>query len=394
MLGWPRDTAQSFIEAYRKGKDGILPNISHPKLDLSATIHGLKTLRSEIPRTEPIGCFLSDTAESYLQAADLLNSRGTPEFTEISKIMYGAPGDKIRGSELSNLDAAEHFVRATQESFGLSPLLGDDFCLRPEAVRDDLQKRVNEFFVGQSIEIRLDPSLSAKAAAGADRISIRGGSPFSRYDLDQLWSHEALVHTLTALNGRSQPHFKSFSLGAPRATATQEGLATFSELLTGVIDLDRLKRIALRIRAIAIAESGGDFMDVFRFMLDQGQTENESFWSAQRVFRGGNVKGGSFFTKDVVYLEGLISTHTFFRWCMHTKRLDTAVRLFAGKMTFEDAVLLGPTFERGWIKPPKFQPPWLQNYHCLAAHLAFSIFTQTISLDRFQEVFLEALAAT
>ena len=37
-------------------------------------------------------------------------------------------------------------------------------------------------------------------------------------------------------------------LGAPRTTRTQEGLATFAEIITGAIDISRLRRIALRVR--------------------------------------------------------------------------------------------------------------------------------------------------
>ena len=40
------------------------------------------------------------------------------------------------------------------------------------------------------------------------------------------------------------------SLGSPRTTKTQEGLATFAELITSSIDLARLRRIALRIPAV------------------------------------------------------------------------------------------------------------------------------------------------
>ncbi|MCT7032309.1 flavohemoglobin expression-modulating QEGLA motif protein, partial [Salmonella enterica] len=93
----------------------------------------------------------------------------------------------------------------------------------------------------------VDPELTAKAAAGATRIRLRGGTRFTDYDRHQLLAHEALVHSLTALNGRAQPLLASFGRTSPRVTATQEGLAVFAELMSGAIDISRLKRISLRI---------------------------------------------------------------------------------------------------------------------------------------------------
>ena len=103
------------------------------------------------------------------------------------------------------------------------------------------------------IRDRLDPDLIAKAAAGATRIRLRHGAEFSDYDRRQLFHHEALVHSLTALNGREQPLLPSLALSSPRATETQEGLATFAEQITGSIDIGRMKRISLRIEAVAMA---------------------------------------------------------------------------------------------------------------------------------------------
>ncbi len=161
--------------------------------------------------------------------------------------------------------------------------------------------------------MELDPDLLAKAAAGAQRIRLRSGAHFSDYDRAQLFHHEALVHSLTALNGRQQAQLPSLALSSPRTTATQEGLATFAEQITGSIDIARMKRISLRIEAIALARDGADFIEVFRYFDAAGQAPAESFSSAQRVFRGVPTTGGAAFTKDTVYLRGLVSVHTFFR---------------------------------------------------------------------------------
>jgi hypothetical protein len=95
-------------------------------------------------------------------------------------------------------------------------------------------------------------------------------------------------------------------LASPRTTATQEGLATFAEQITGSIDIARMKRLSLRIEAVAMALGGADFIEVFRYFLAAGQTPEDCFASSQRVFRGVPTAGGSAFTKDTVYLRGLV----------------------------------------------------------------------------------------
>lgn len=193
------------------------------------------------------------------------------------------------------------------------------------------------------------------------------------------------MHSLTAINGREQPHLKSLGRNSPRITATQEGLAVFAELVTGSMDIARLNRISLRIQAIEMALKGADFIQVFRFFLEQGQAEGEAFASAMRVFRGAPLSGGSAFTKDAVYLHGLLSVHTFFRYVFRTGRLALAQQLFAGKMTLHDVFTLSPLFDSGYLVAPLYLPPWAQRVHALAGYLSFSLFANRIRLDAIEE---------
>jgi len=156
----------------------------------------------------------------------------------------------------------------------------------------------------------------------------------------------------------------------------------FAELMSGSIDIERMKRISLRIIAIDMALRGADFIEVFRFFLDAGQSETDSFASAQRVFRGAPLDGGTAFTKDTVYLHGLLSVHTFFRWAFKNRKVDMCRNLFAGKLTLRDVVSLMPYFDNGYIAPPKYLPPWMQHANGLAGTLAFSLFAKQIRLER------------
>jgi len=232
------------------------------------------------------------------------------------------------------------------------------------------------------VAVELDAELIAKAAAGAYRIRLRDGAAFNDYDRGQLLHHEALVHSLTALNGREQPVLSSLAMSSPRITATQEGLAVLAELITGNIDIERMKRVSLRTEAIAMALEGADFIEVFHWFQAAGQDPGESFASAQRVFRGVPLQGGSAFAKDTVYLRGLVEVHTFFRQALREGRLRQCRRLFAGKMTLGDAMRLDPLFDAGVLVPPRWLPDWVARANGLAGQLAFSLFANRIRLDR------------
>lgn len=382
-VSWPAHVQADFLDAHKRGQ-AKLPLIEYPTLDYSGTRAELDAIRAAADGTHPLGQYLQRTAESWATATRLLERLGSSGVTEASVQLYGRPGDPLPGGEATNLDAARHFISLADELDQALHPDESDFCIPAETLRRDLQGELDRFFVHHKVSIELDDELIAKAAAGPTRIRLRGGHAFSEYDRHQLLEHEAFVHSLTALNGREQPVLKSLARSSPRITATQEGLATFAELITGAIDIERMKRISLRIVAIDMALRGADFMQVFRYFLDEGQTPTDSFASAQRVFRGVPLTGKAAFTKDTVYLTGLIGVHTFFRWALRHRRLRLTRLLFAGKMTLQDVFAFEPLFDDGALAEPLYVPPWVQRAQGLAGMLAFSLFANRIRLDRIE----------
>ena len=382
-VAWPASLENGLIAAYSKGQFA-LPEVTYTRPDLSAARAELAAIEQQAGSDDPLGVYLSRTAESWRIAAEMLESVGTAAVTAPSIALYGRPGDLIPGSQRSNLDAAHYFVELSDE-LG-ADLLADDSStdIPADVLCADLSKTLDDFFGAGTIRVEVDPELTAKAAAGATRIRLRGGTSFSQYDRHQLLAHEAFVHSLTALNGRRQPLLTSLARTSPRVTATQEGLAVFSELMSGAIDIARLKRISLRILAIDMALNGADFVEVYRYFSACGQNVADSFHSTQRVFRGVPLSGGAAFAKDNVYLSGLLTVHTFFRWALKARRMDVLRHLFAGKLTLHDVITLQPHFESGAILSPRWLPPWMQHVHGLAGKLAFSVFINGIHMNRVQ----------
>lgn len=379
-VSWHQSVQQQFLADWRSGIKK-LPDVQYRPEQHGETREELHAIVAQSDVDHPLGRYVQRTANSWINATYLLEALGTNEVTDFSIRLYGRPGDALPGNGPSNIVAARHFISLANELDSELNQIEADYCLSAEIVQRELQEALDRFFVHHKVSVELDPDLIAKAAAGPTRIRLRGNTSFSEYDRHQLLEHEAFVHSLTALNGREQPYFKSLARNSPRITATQEGVATFAELITGAIDIERLKRISLRILAIDMALNGADFLEVFEFFLDAGQTDADSFSSTQRVFRGVPVTGGAAFTKDTVYLHGLLSVHTFFRWCLRHKRLRLTRLLFAGKMSLQDVFDLEPMFDEGILREALYLPPWIQRANGLAGMLAFSLFANKIKLD-------------
>jgi uncharacterized protein (TIGR02421 family) len=385
QLSWPVETQRRFLGEAARG-NLALPRPEYRCAELSDNRQALARVMAELAGDdEPLRRYLHDTAESYHTLCLLLESVGTPQFTAHSQALYGAPTDHISSGHVTNLEAAEHFIDVSRQYRLETSLHESDYCLSAQQLAQEMQPRLDDVFGPGVVRVDIDPHMASKAAAGATRIRLRAGTCFSEYDLGQLLQHEGFVHSLTAINGKRQTHIQSFGLGAPRTTGSQEGLATFAELVTGVMDINRVERLALRVIAIDRVLNGADFVDTYRFFLETGQSDMESFNSAMRIFRGVPTDGRAAFCKDVVYLHGLMEVHTFFRWAMQHRKLAMTRHFFAGRMTVSDVVRLGDLFDEGILDAPQFLPPWMVRTNGLAAYLAFSVFANRITISDLDE---------
>lgn len=378
-LSWPEHVVARFLVDYHVGRSRLPEIIYEPIVDDAC--EQLEALSAQADRSDPLQRFVAKTADSFAIAGHMLRERGTPSFVARSTELYGLPSDLMPGSTMSHLDAARLLIDTSDDLASVGIGHDEGVCLTPEYVAAEILERVQPVLGEDTPVIEIDMQLAAKAAASAKRIRLRGGTCFSRPDIYQLAQHEALVHSLTAINGRKQPLLGCLGAGSPRTTLAQEGLATVAELTTGSMDIARLRRIALRICATHVALEGADFIEVFRFFLDHGQTEIESAHSAARVFRGGDVRGRIAFTKDVVYLCGMVAVHTFLRKAIADARPELIRRVFAGRLALSDLLDLAPCFESGEVAEPAYLPPWAQDLDRLAAYLAFSSVINRINLN-------------
>ena len=151
------------------------------------------------------------------------------------------------------------------------------------------------------LNIKFSTSIAADAMVSNSTrtLFIKKNTRFSKNQLLTLANHEIGVHLVTTYNGLLQP-LKIFSNGFPRNVETQEGLAVFSEFMSGALTLKRTKELAYRVLASDSLIKGYTFSDTFDLIHNQYKlNRNDAFSITLRAHRGGG------FTKDRLYLSGL-----------------------------------------------------------------------------------------
>ncbi len=182
------------------------------------------------------------------------------------------------------------------------------------------QRYAFDFNIKKSTHI----SASAMVLNASETLMLKKNYTFSDNELMVLANHEIGVHMVTTFNGKSQP-LKIFSNGFVNNTETQEGLAVFSEYMSGCLTLKRMKELAYRVIAADSLIKGYDFKGTFDLLYSQYKLDRESAWQITlRVHRGGG------FTKDYLYLTGLKKIYDYYY-----SNEDMNV-LLTGKVTLEN----------------------------------------------------------
>lgn len=359
-----------------------LPQPSYPGYDPGPVLELLTQARA-LMQTSAIDDWLERQATALQHAATMLAACGTADFFLHSRALYGALGDVLLDHSSTSLALAADFDSALSSLDGFADQLLPRRQVSGETLAQEMQHAVEQMFGADAPEISLVDELSANALAGAQRIRLRRDAVFTDKDVSQLIHHEAGIHVATSLNGIAQTQLPILAASHPGTTRTQEGLAVFAEFITGSMDPDRLRRLSDRIIAIQMAVDGADFLEVYGYFLEQtrGQ-QRQAFENARRVFRGGDVRGGVPFTKDIVYLDGLLRVHNFLRSAVANGRADCLPLLFCGKLDLEDIPVLCELHARGLCLSPRFLPPWVSDMRFLLSYLAYSAFLNTIDLKR------------
>lgn len=393
-IKWPSQVQKRFLESGGQ----IMPDIDLAYYDGISLGFDPDTLRDRflelrrevsrrLGRRDGLGSIICNTIDQYLLVIELLRHRGTVDFGRYSRQLYGSARDHLRGDRKSlrqlgeklcdifSLPAAEHLTRPYERNISASTAV------------EVLQQRLGNYFQPGDIRVILSDGIVSDAAAGGDYIKINQDSEFSDIDLQILEVHEGWVHVGTTLNGRAQPWASWLSVGSPRVTACQEGLAVLMETLTFSSHPGRALKVSDRVVAVDMAEQGADFIEVYRFFCDRGLRQEDSYKITQRVFRGGTVRGGSVFTKDLSYLRGFVENVNFIRSSIHSGVPEILPMLFVGKVTLDDIPILYQHYLEGTIAGPKYVPAMFRDLNGLYVWFGFASGISVINMARVQKHF-------
>src|SRR5262249_27711903 len=263
-IAWDDRVEQAFFAAGCRR----LPAVDHDYyrcrplgFDPDAKRGELASLERDVSRrlgkTHPAGRLLLRRCRQYQGVIELLRARGTPEFARISARLFGDSTTAPTGG-LRELAARLTSLADGPSADGL--VGGEEGTLPADEAAAPPSSRLGAYLGGSGgVCVRVTARLASEASAGAGYLKLRAGARFSQRDLRLLEVHEGWVHLGTTLNALEQPAFAFLSRPTPATTPTQEGLAVLAEVLAFASHPARLRRLAQRAEAVALAEAGADF---------------------------------------------------------------------------------------------------------------------------------------
>ncbi|MDX2221524.1 MAG: flavohemoglobin expression-modulating QEGLA motif protein [Rhodospirillaceae bacterium] len=390
-VGWGPEVEERFMAQGAKE----LPQVAYTPLDPKPVHAALADIRPLIAGSSPAHAWLWRVADTVATAAEMLAGIGTKDFHRHSLALYGSPQTPLVNCDVRPLDLARtlDYVLSAYTNLEINLNAADPAGVTAADMQPRMQAILDRHFGADAPKVEIAEHLSAKALAGSKYIRLKRTARFSDRDLSQLVHHEAFVHAGTSFNGAAQTAFPILAAGHAGTTRTQEGLAVFAELISGAMDPSRMLRLADRVIAIQMAMDGADFIQLYQFFLQRHDDPHAAFENARRVVRGGMVAGGAPFTKDSVYLEGVIRVHNFLRIAVQETRVDCIRLLFAGKLDIEDMPAITQLAAHGLIAFPKFLPPWAKDLRFVLSYIAYSSFLNRMQLDRVRAHYIDMLRA-
>ncbi|NNF19955.1 MAG: DUF1704 domain-containing protein [Flavobacteriaceae bacterium] len=267
------------------------PVFRYPKLKFDPLkLHRLLfSLRLERIEDEEIYRMYRDIVYFYANMVQCIETIGSGrKFYYNSLRVYGTPTEK----DVQNAKFILHF-----ENDPPSPDLEKVFS--PEDAKGYFEEFSGRYDFPLNIRFSTNIAADAMVSNATQSLLLKRNAKFSKNQLQTLANHEIGVHLVTTFNAQNQP-LKIFSNGFPKNVETQEGLAVFSEYMSGALTLKRLKELAYRVLASDSLIKGYSFQDTFDLIHSQYKlNRNDAFNITLRAHRGGG------FTKDRLYLSGL-----------------------------------------------------------------------------------------
>jgi uncharacterized protein (TIGR02421 family) len=350
-------------------------------------LHGIeRDIRRQLGEFNAPGQIMSRMCQEYREVVRLLKNRGTRGFAETSERLYGSASDSFHAGD-PNLADLGHMMSDILDNLSHETIFGREECTLDAAQTvATLTERLSSYFGDpRAVRVQLSDGIVADAAAGSDYLKIRNNARFTPREVRLLEVHEGWVHLGTTLNGQHQPVCTFLSKGPPSSTITQEGLAVIMEIMAFASHPARVRRLTNRIEGVAMAEAGANFLEVYRYFLQEGYDSRESYQHTMRIFRGSLPEGCGPFTKDLCYSKGFVLVYNYIRLAVSRGLVRRVPLLFCGKTTLADIKMIAQLVDEGLVVPPRFVPPQFTDLHALSAWMCYANFLNRLSVKRIEE---------
>ncbi|NQX85950.1 MAG: DUF1704 domain-containing protein [Flavobacteriaceae bacterium] len=299
-----------FDSRYLTDPHFVYPNIDFDKFKLHREFFALPIEKIENPHIKDL---YEEIIYSYSCIIQCIETIGEGrKFYYNSLRSFGTPTEK----DVENARFILHFEDDSNADYFQPKYLAKD--------TEPAFKRFSEQY-DFSYNISYSDTMGAIAMVlnNSKTLVLNSNHTFSDNEIGVLTNHEIGVHMLTTMNGLLHP-LKIFSHGFPNNVETQEGLAVFSEYMSGNLTIKRLKELAYRVIAVDSLAKGYSFSKTFRLLHNTYDLNREdAFYMTVRAHRGGG------FTKDYLYLTGLIKVFNYHKQCKDLSLLLT------GKVSME-----------------------------------------------------------
>jgi uncharacterized protein (TIGR02421 family) len=342
MLITPVNTEQAWARFQRDGCRRAPTFLYRP---IPVAPPELKRRLSETPIHRIEDPTLADVFEEKRTELDrkisMLRDRGTPDFLSTSLQLFGSPDDallSLAGLVFETLSSKRH------RPAGAGRLAVEEITDR---ARGEIQF-YRESYPGFLARVRIRRDIPGVMVSRGSLL-VGTTARANHLNVHAMLQHEIGTHLLCHYNGNAQP-LRLLRSGLPRYEELQEGLAVLAEYLAGGLNRSRLRILAARVLAVRRLTQGAGFVDVFRELHDEHRFDRRTaFVTATRVFRGGG------FTKDVVYLRGLVALLEYLR------RGGALEILFVGRFAPEHVPIIEELLWRKVLRPAPLRPRYLDE---------------------------------
>jgi uncharacterized protein (TIGR02421 family) len=268
-----------------------------------------------------------------------VTNRDTGLITEATINFYGQPTEELTQS-------------AYQEIASLSPKAE----LSTISARDMVEQMNNALSKASLVDwqVIVNENMNARMSVRSEikQVNVNAAALFTTSELKRLLIHEIGTHVFRSVNGNLQP-LRLLQFGLYNYMATEEGLASYHEVLYGVQSAEDQLRYALRVIA-AYMSLNHSFYEVF-CELTKHTSKDEAFDIVTRAKRGfvDTSKHGCH-VKDKVYFEGFhqVSSHL-------EKYPNDYSLLMSGKVSLSILPALRELRETGYLLEPQYLPEQL-----------------------------------